>query len=308
MISKVFFKIVFMVLFLPLVGACAAPRAERNDLAETHGRIVIDGDVREYIINVPKAPPPSRNGYPVLLVFHGGGGTAKGIAEKTGMIEHSERKRFIVLFPQGEKKHWNLGEGDSGARRAAKGDDVAFVRELIEKVASRYDIDRTRIYAAGLSMGGMFAYRLGCEMADSIAGIAVVAGTLATRPCKPARPVPLLHIHGLDDENVPLDGGKGRLTTNRDGWPSAKEGIEYWRTLNRCDKSAAVQVEGNFCQVSMACEAKVVSCLLPDHGHGWAGAGVEKWQRKHGVNIRQDFDTSLKIIEFFRHEKLGAIR
>jgi polyhydroxybutyrate depolymerase len=52
---------------------------------------------------------------------------------------------------------------------------VDFVRALIGKVAEVVPVDRRRIYATGLSNGGMMAHRLAAEAAELIAAVAPVA-------------------------------------------------------------------------------------------------------------------------------------
>ena len=53
-------------------------------------------------------------------------------------------------------------------------------------------IDSSPVYANGVSNGGGFTARLGCEMADRLAAIAPVAGGYdPLKRCKPARPLPL---------------------------------------------------------------------------------------------------------------------
>jgi len=54
----------------------------------------------------------------------------------------------------------------------------------------------------GATMGG----RLACAQPGRIAGLAQVAGTLAVEvaaACRPALPVPVLHIHGTGDRFAP---------------------------------------------------------------------------------------------------------
>ena len=70
-------------------------------------------------------------------------------------------------------------------------------------------VDAKRVYATGMSNGGIMCYRLASEMSDRIAAIAPVAGPMGTATCNPRRPVPVIHFHGTADEFAPFKGGKG---------------------------------------------------------------------------------------------------
>jgi polyhydroxybutyrate depolymerase len=86
-------------------------------------------------------------------------------------------------------------------------DDVGFIKALLQVLPSRMCIDPSRIYATGVSNGGGFAARLGCELSSQIAAIAPVAGGYRSLdPCHPDRPVAVLEIHGTADTVVPYDG------------------------------------------------------------------------------------------------------
>jgi polyhydroxybutyrate depolymerase len=57
----------------------------------------------------------------------------------------------------------------------------------------------------------MMAYAFGCARSDRIAAIVSVEGTPVTT-CKPARPIPVLHVHGLADQTVPYEGGQSLIS------------------------------------------------------------------------------------------------
>ena len=90
-----------------------------------------------------------------------------------------------------------------------KVDDVGFVRALIDKLAEKFPIDRRRIYATGMSNGGMMAHRLAAEARDIVAAVAPVAGGMVLPVIKTARAVPVLHIHSVDDPRALYTGGLG---------------------------------------------------------------------------------------------------
>ena len=84
---------------------------------------------------------------------------------------------------------------------------MAFVRALAKKLSTEYRIKR--YFAIGMSNGGLMSYRLACDAADVFTAIGSVAGTDNTTSCSPSRPIPVMHIHALNDPNVLYNGGCG---------------------------------------------------------------------------------------------------
>ena len=88
-------------------------------------------------------------------------------------------------------------------------DDVGFLRALVDQLAAIADIDHSRVYATGHSNGASMAHRLACEAADVFAAVVPVANVLNrdASQCTPARPITVVHFHGLNDVSVAYDGG-----------------------------------------------------------------------------------------------------
>ena len=131
------------------------------------------------------------------------------------MSAKGEAEGFIAVYPQGsggiagKLRTWNAGTC-CGYAMQQRIDEIAFVAALLDDLQATVAIDRARVYATGISNGGMMAYEVACALADRIAAIAVVAGEMtALDRCRPSRPVPVLVIHGSADRNLPIDGGVG---------------------------------------------------------------------------------------------------
>ena len=54
-----------------------------------------------------------------------------------------------------------------------------FVAALLDELEASLCVDLDRVFATGISNGGMFVHRLGCDLPDRFAAIAPVAGTIA---------------------------------------------------------------------------------------------------------------------------------
>ena len=118
-----------------------------------------------------------------------------------------------------------MGEG--------KPNDVEFISRLLDDLASVVNVDPLRVYATGMSNGGMMCYRLAAELSGRIAAVAPVAGTMAISEAKPQRSVPVLHFHGTADRIVPF-AGPGNTTPKFLSFKSVEETVEFWAKLNNC--------------------------------------------------------------------------
>lgn len=121
-----------------------------------------------------------------------------------------------------------------------KVDDVEFTRQLLDNLATSANIDAKRVFATGMSNGGIMAYLLASELSDRIAAIAPVAGPMGTETCNPKRPVSVIHFHGTADENAPFKGGKGEKSISGTDFYSVDHSIQAWVKANGCMEEPAV--------------------------------------------------------------------
>lgn len=167
---------------------------------------------RQYVLYVPVSV---RQPAPVVLMFHGGGGHMQQAAEAYGWQATADKYGFVLVFPNGSSRWprgrlatWNAGNC-CGYARDKQVDDIAFVRQLLADLPHHVAIDPTRVFATGMSNGGMLAHRLACDMADRFRAVAAVAGTDNTQHCQPQRAISVMHIHAKDDTHVLYHGGAG---------------------------------------------------------------------------------------------------
>lgn len=244
-----------------------------------------DGVNRHYRIHVPRGYNPATP-TPVVVAFHGGGGDSDYMAQDKyyGLISKSDAAGFVVVFPNGYSKFrsgkfatWNAGACCANARDK-NSDDVGFVRAMLRKVSAELMIDRQRIYATGMSNGGMMSYRLACEMADTFAAIAAVAGTDNTLSCAPRKHVSILHIHAANDDRVLFNGGAGekfRDESKVTDFISVPATIAKWVKQNQCGSQPRRVLEkpGAYCEQYSHCAGavKVQLCVTETGGHSWPG-------------------------------------
>jgi polyhydroxybutyrate depolymerase len=126
--------------------------------------------------------------------------------EQTGMDAAADRRGLIVAYPDGPG-HWPFARTWHTGRCCALAlekdvDDVAFIRALITDLRAKLAMDSSRIHVTGFSDGAMMTFRLGCELADQVAAITVVAGRMPDVHFRPARPLPVLGFGGTGDEEL----------------------------------------------------------------------------------------------------------
>ena len=265
--------------------------------------LVIDGQARVFFVYVPLSYDGKRL-VPLVLMLHGRGMSAKPFSNATGMSAAADREGFIVVCPQaiGTPPTWNLGFIKYTGQPDV--DDVAFIRVLIQKMQQELAIDAKRIYVGGYSTGAMMSYRLGAELADTLAAIGSVGGTAGalqrdgskkTVPA-PSQPMPVIAIHGKQDNAVPYDGYQGSP------FFSVAESIAFWVQSNGCAvPQKETFADGNVIKETYGgCKnnADIVLYTVVDGGHDW----FKSLGRRAGAS--QDLTAAEALWEFFaQHPK-----
>lgn len=255
----------------------------------THG-----GLRREYIVYVPPGLPRGQPA-PVLLALHGGGGDMDFQADNYGLKQKADQAGFIAVFPNGYSRFpsgilatWNAGTC-CGRAVEQQVDDVGFLKEVILRVSRQANVDRNRVFATGMSNGGLMSYRLACELPHMIRAIAPVAGTDNTTACAPSRPVPVIHFHAKDDSHVPFNGGSGPDALTRTSFLSVPATIAKWVRLNHARPQAkrALNVAGAYCDLHVAGPrgAPVKLCVTENGGHSWPGTPSRRANKNPSMAI-----------------------
>jgi polyhydroxybutyrate depolymerase len=265
----------------PAVTATAAPELA-NPAAIPSGdferRLTVDGVERTYWLHVPPnlaADSP----VPLVLVFHGYRMNGAYMIAMTGFNGLADANGFLTAYPEGtgltEALSWNAGIC-CGSAAHDHVDDTAFVRMILEDLKGTAPVDSTRIYATGFSNGALFSYRLACEMSETFAAIAPVAGNMTSLPCQPEQPVSVIHIQGSNDTSAPY--------TARDVDPdrvgevfSVVQSIAFWAGIDGCLHSAGVEQEGivtHTFYLSCAGGTAVGLYTLQGTAHSWPPASL----------------------------------
>lgn len=226
-----------------------------------------EGEERVFDVVVPQ---DFEAGAPLAIDFHGFTSNKDQQRFLTDSDTIGTERGYVVAYPQGTgtPRSWNAGV--CCAEKDPR-DDVGFAKLIVDELASRGCVDRSRVYAMGLSNGGFLAHRLACEAADVFAAVAPVAGVLGMEldTCAPFRPIPVLHTHGRLDTVVPYAGSPVQ------GIIGVEETISQWLAIDGCDPQAYEQrsEQGYTCTRYNQCDAdaSVELCVYDFAGHVWPG-------------------------------------
>lgn len=257
-------------------------------------RLSVDhqGSTRTAHLFIPSSATDRPN-VPLVLAFHGAGGSGTLFKEQTDLDRQADRDGFVVAYPTATGSNW--AEGCGCIRPDLDGvDDVGFADAVIEAVADVVEIDRRRIFAVGYSQGAVFLHHLACERTGTYQGFASVAGMMS-RPvsvsCTAAEPVSMLMINGSDDTVLPFDGQESGSSSLL----SVLETTSIWREHNGCATAVDRTTEqtGDFSadvRRYNGCEAqtKVHLYELLDTGHAWP-VGMESVISEFFGIARTDF-------------------
>ena len=234
--------ILFFTILITILSSCKKDDVKNNSeecYSNTNAQTLVHDNInREYVLYIPNSYDGT-SAVPLLVNFHGFGGSASEFMSYADMRSIAETDTFILAYPQGScldgSSHWNACP--TGGDNKSDADDFGFVESMINEISSQYNIDMERIYAAGYSNGGMMAYGLANYKSDLIAAVASVSGVMLDCTGPTSHPMPVVHLHGTSDGVLPYNGG--------DGWNSAQSTLEHWINFNNTVLTPTVISDNN---------------------------------------------------------------
>lgn len=243
--------------------------------------------------------------YPVVFVFHGGLGNPELIEEQSGFSTKADKEGFIVVYPYGtgsfDKKllTWNTWNC-CGYADKKNINDIDFINAVLKEIKLKYSVDEKRIYAAGLSNGGMMCYLLACDLPDQFAAVAPVAGAmLDTINCNPKSEVSFIIFNSADDMHVPYSGGIGEKSLVDVEFLPVETTVNFW--VKRYDgflmhRSESTEFHKTSYKNNKGTE--IILYKMLHGGHSWPGG--EKIRRFADNPVKNVSATDL-IWEFFKN-------
>lgn len=317
------------------LGGCNVDRLPTCDGvalgAGGHAECAVPGWVdRAFELDVP-ASWDGTSPLPVIVLFHGGGGSRQGANRSTcpggdeadaGCLrEVAARRGYALVVPDGTGQRplrnvrtWNGGGGNelqctSGPACKSRVDDIGYVLDLLAEVKAAVPVDDGRVYATGISNGGAMSHRVACELPGTFAAIVGVAGANQFAddggPC--AAQVPVRQIHGTLDPCWAYDGGTAACAQDDGGAKtSVAATMEGWRTRNGCaatfaDVPRADRDPADTTQLVIrtwaGCAAPTELFVVDGGGHTWpSGWAYLDASRIGAVSFEVDNDD---VVDFF---------
>jgi len=208
---------------------------------------------------------------------------------------------FIVVYPCGTQipLRWRIyGFSDNDTDLM---EDVTFISDLINKLETEFNLDRTRIYVNGLSNGGGMAITLSCKLPERIAAVGSVSGAypFSVSEYKPSRPVPAILFHGTGDPIVPYLGGPA--SASGFSLPPIADWVADFAQCNGCTnepiKLPSVGAVHGIQFMDCAQNSDVVFYTIEGGGHSWPGGG--SLPKSIVGNSNYDIDATKMMWDFF---------
>ncbi len=308
-----FADILLLILIAVLFSGGASAQELGEDGKRTKHTILVGERDRSYQLYTPANATQNSRARPLVIVFHGGGGTAKGIARDVGRSLHkiADRDGFFVAYPNAVDKMWDLGAGVISESFAVRIDDRSFFGDLIDELVHALPIDDRRIFATGISRGGQASYFVACAYADRIRAIAPVAMPMPVymlKECAQAPSTGIVILNGTEDPLVPYDGGRIKVgKRERDEVLSTADTLEFWRSKNQCSAEATdervINTKRDRMQVRRtsweSCEHDpVVLYRIEGGGHTWP-SGRQYLPRFVVGRVNKDINGAHEVWSFF---------
>ena len=190
-----------------------------------------------YIVSLPKEKIDTP---PMIVFLHGAGERGKDVEK---LYTHAIPKYLkegmdipaVVLCPQCPSNMvWN---------------NLCFpLKNLIDEVAEKYNVNKRKITITGISMGGFGSWDMGLNFPEYFAAIAPVCGGGLSWRCERLKNMPIWAFHGDIDPTVPL-----------------KNSVEMVDSVNAKGGNAKLTIFHNVDHFSWDCaylDTKVIEWLL----------------------------------------------
>ena len=276
-----------------------------NLIAQTalFGTIVSDGIVRDYKIYVP-AIYDGTTPVPLVFNFHGYGSNYIEQEQYGDFRAIADTANFIVVHPNGTPDNFGTMAWNTFGNSTTN--DLLFIDNLIDSLRATYNIDTTAIYSTGMSNGGFMSYELACQLSPQFAAVASVTGSITTSYlalCNAQHPMPVMQIHGTNDQTVPYAGNIL--------FQPIENVINYWVQHNNCNPNPVFNAVPNI-DTTDNCTAEhyvysggdngveVEFYKIIGGGHSWPGAPVNL------NTTNMDFKANQEIWRFFRKYRLNG--
>ncbi len=254
-------------------------------------RLSLTHDVlnRQYLVYIPQGYDVQKI-YPVIIIFHGGGGQAEVTFESNNWKSFADEKGFIAVLPDGSREDmdspasfannpqtWNDGSGRSAIGAVERNvDDVGFINKMIVQIKDTLPNISEKFFATGFSNGASMTFRMARENPEIFSAVAPVAGSDWMPDLVPTSSLPrLLYITGTEDPLNPFEGGDIFIGNSYAGTkPDVEEMIVRWTILLNCENQFTTNAQQDIRTYQFECsiDNQLKMLALIGHGHHWPGS------------------------------------
>lgn len=219
--SKSIISIVFLFFFIKLNAQVV------ND------SILIDGHYRTFHFNLPLKNSANAS---LIFVLHGSGGNGlKSMKGTAKLLAIANEENLLIVFPDGYLKNWNECRKNAPAAANVENiDENIFFSKMIDYCATKYLINRQKVFAIGTSGGGHMVYKLAMTMPEKFKAITAIVANLPeanNMDCfEKKMPIAVMIVNGTNDTTNPYNGGIS--AKNKGLVVSTEETFRYWATVN----------------------------------------------------------------------------
>ena len=217
---------------------------------------------RTYRIHLPTHDSGERMG--AIIFAHGWRGNAGQVMTNKSLLALADELGVALVAPQSRGEDWQLPGRPRHTDNTGE-EEFTYFRQLVDEIAKRFPIDRSRLLMSGFSAGGMMTWNLACHQGKLFAGFAPIAGTFwepVPESC-PSPPVDLIHFHGTSDKMVPIEG-RVIADTKQGEVPVA---LALFSESGKFRKPSPVPAKGLDCERRESPDGKILEFCTHPGGH-----------------------------------------
>ena len=260
-------------LFLALAACASIPSQAEEFTLE----VEVSGETRSAIIELPDEL--NTTPAPLIMIFHGGGGSAARMQSVSGDFATRLRDEgYVIAFMNGSARRntrnlrtWNADHCCAYAAEAGI-NDAAYVDAVYEALVARTPINEDQIHLFGHSNGAMLIYRIASDLSFTPDAIVIVSGAMfADQPPFPEE-TSVFSIHTRDDKVLSFSGDDDRSERYRTAPILAFENVrDRLETLKNCPSDLDLDIYLETFIEDTPCDdgSSIVTFTLSEGGHEW---------------------------------------
>ena len=183
---------------------------------ERHYLLEGANEIMPYRVYVPKSYTASQ-ATALVIALHGLGGNEDGFFDNYDRLppQLAEKHGFLLTAPLGFRRDGFYGSGVMGAGDAASRRSGEYsekdVLEVLRLMKASYNVDESRIYLMGHSMGAIGTWALASKYPQTWAALGAFAGTGSPALAEAMKGIPQFVVHGDADNTVNVSGSRNMV-------------------------------------------------------------------------------------------------